>query len=112
MRLAEDKCPCCVSEAFEDATPLLRNQSHHPTPQPTADRYWQYVYGRGDSGLFDHDGEMLSKNILVNNISNQSKPGKRAKAVFVANTLSPTLTNGSAVSGKYTSTREPKRINP
>ena len=111
MRLVEDKCPCCVSEAFEDATPLLRNQSHRPTPLPTVDQKQQYFYWRDDSGLCDHDGEMLSKNILVNNISNQSKPGTRAKAVFVANTLSPTLTNGSAVSGKYTSTREPKRIN-
>ena len=112
MRLVGDKCPCYVSGAFVDVTLLLRNQSHHPTPPTTSDQNWQYVYGRYDSGLCDHDGEMLSKNILVNNISNQSKPGKRAKAVFVANTLSPTLTSGSAVSGKYTSTRDPKRINP
>jgi hypothetical protein len=43
---------------------------------------------------------------------NQSRPGRRAKAVLVAETFSPTLTNGSAVKGKYTSTRDPKRMKP
>ena len=46
------------------------------------------------------------------NNGDQSKPDRRAKAVLVANTLSPTLTIGTALSGKYTSTREPKRIKP
>jgi hypothetical protein len=42
---------------------------------------------------------MKSKCFPVND-KNQSKFGTRAKAVLVANTLSPTATKGSAVKGK------------
>ena len=111
MRLVGDKYPCYVNGAFEDAIPLLRNQYHPLTLLPIAAQKRECVDERGDYDQCGHDGEMYSKLIPVKDL-NQSKPGKRAKAVFVANTLSPTPTKGSAVNGKYTSTREPKRINP
>mgnify|MGYP000427198293 CR=1 FL=1 len=62
----------------------------------------------------DYDDEMESMRFLFTKVNqvNQSRPGKRANAVLVAETFSPTLTKGSAVKGKYTSTREPKRMKP
>ena len=111
MHLVRDRFPCYVSEVFEGIAPLLRNQLHRPIPLPIAALKIEYGEMRGDYVQCDHDGEMCSKRIPVKD-SNQSRPGKRAKAVFVANTLSPTETKGSAVKGKYTSTRDPKRINP
>ena len=99
MHLAKDKYLCYASEAFGGAAPLLRNQCRLPILLPTLHAGDQYDCEKVDFYLSGYGGEMQSKSIPVN-ISDQSKPGKRAKAVLVANTLSPTDTKGSAVSGK------------
>ena len=106
MHLATNKYLCHEGEVFA-ATLLL----HHPILLTIDHPQILYVCLKGDYDQYGHGGEMYSKNIPVI-CSDQSRPGKRAKAVLVANTVSPTLTIGTAVSGKYMSTLEPKRIKP